>query len=301
MASPEKQTSRPVAERSGGVQNVLETERRAWEDAVKDAILPPGTVVTPAELAGVPYEWVEQAGTRDCGVILFLHGGGYNAGSCLTHRELAARLALSSGLSVLTVDYRLAPEFPFPAALEDAVAVYEGVLELGHGAEQVVLGGDSAGGGLVASALVRLRDDGKPLPAAAFMLSPMLDLTFSGPSVRSLAHLDLVVTLGALQAAADYYLAGRSPDHPLASPLFANLTGLPPLLLQVGNREILLDDSVRFVEKARAAGVDVRLEVWEDRGHVWQASSGLPEAERALAHIAEFIGERTRAGASKII
>ncbi len=300
MASPENQLSRPVTERSGGVQTSLEAERRAWEDAVKDAVLPPGTMVTPAELAGVPCEWVEGAGTGDRGVILFLHGGGYNSGSCGTHRELAARLALFTGLSVLTVAYRLAPEFPFPAALEDAVAVYEKVL-LRRGARQVVLGGDSAGGGLVASTLVRLRDDGAALPAAAFLLSPMLDLTFSGPSVRSLAHVDTVVTLGALQAAADYYLAGRSPDHPLASPLFANLKGLPPLLLQVGDHEILLDDATRFAQKAEGAGVDVRLEVWEDRGHVWQASSGLPEAEKALTHIAGFIGEKTRAGASKTI
>ena len=295
MASSENQTSHPAAEESGGVQNALEAERRAWEDAAKDTVLPPGTVVTPAELAGVPCEWVERAGTRDRGVVVFLHGGGYNSGSCLTHRELAARLALASGLSVLTVAYRLAPEFPFPAALEDAVAVYKGVLKSGHGAEQVVLGGDSAGGGLAASTLLRLRDDGTALPAAAFLLSPMLDLTFSGPSVRLLAHVDTVVTLGALQAAADYYLAGRSPDHPLASPLFANLEGLPPLLLQVGDHEILLDDATRFARKAAGAGVAVRLEVWEDRGHMWQASSGLPEAEEALTHIAEFIGEKTRA------
>lgn len=289
MASLESKTLRPVVAPDSGIRKPPEVERREWEAAVENVVLPLSILVTPIRAADVPCEWVELGGPQDRGVVLFLHGGGYNSGSCKTHRELAARLASHTKLRVLTVDYRLAPEFPFPAALEDAVAVYRWLLGFGYTAKNIVIGGDSAGGGLAASTLLRLRDDHIDLPAAAFLMSPMLDLTFSGPSVGLRAPLDPVVTLGALQTAAEHYLAGRNPKEPLASPLFADLQGLPPLLLQVGDYEILLDDATRFAERAEAAGVGVRLEVWDEMWHVWQATSGLPEAEDALAHIASFV------------
>lgn len=266
----------------------LEQERKAWEDTVAHLPLPLSISVQPVEIEGIYGEWLACQDNPNGGTILFLHGGGYTAGSCLTHRELAARLTFSTGFNVLTIDYRLAPEFPFPCALEDAVKTYQWLCQhVPH--NKIVLGGDSAGGGLVAATLVKLRDDQVALPACAFLLSPMLDLSFSGTSLETHKHSDPVVTLAGLQKAASYYLGNQDPRHPLVSPLFADLQGLPPMLIQVGGHEVLLSDSLRFAERAAAAKVDVRLEVWAKMNHVWHASAELPEAKTAIAHITAFI------------
>ncbi len=245
--------------------------------------------------AGRPAEWtrVEPPGKADAAVLHF-HGGGYVLGSPATTRTVTAGLARHSGLPVLAPDYRLAPEHPFPAAVADAVAVYSELLAGGLAPGRIVVSGDSAGGGLAMALLLRLRDRGLPLPAGAVGISPLLDLTLSSPSIDANLATDPQVTREFLETAVEHYLpSGADPKAPQASPVFADLTGLPPLLLQAGGDETLLDDSVRFGEAAEAAGVDVTVECWEAMMHVWHAyAPRFPEAEAAFAAIAAWIHVR---------
>ncbi|MDZ7269848.1 MAG: alpha/beta hydrolase [candidate division KSB1 bacterium] len=244
---------------------------------------------------GVPVEWLLLGTPADETVVLYLHGGGYNLGSLDTHRELAARLALACQCRVLAVGYRLAPEHLFPAALEDAMRVYCWLLAEGVSAERIALVGDSAGGGLAIATLVALRYHGEPLPAAAVCLSPWVDLELTGHSMLARAGQDPVLTRKALQQWARNYLGGKSPRTPLASPLHADLSGLPPLLIQVGSDEILHDDAVRLAERAQAAGVRVELEVSPGMIHGWHFFAGkLPQAQQALARVAAFIRTHCR-------
>ncbi len=239
---------------------------------------------------GVPGEWVIPAGAGSERVILYLHGGAYNAGSTRSHRALAANIAYASRARALTIDYRLAPEHPYPAALTDAFSAYQWLLESGIRPEQLVVTGDSAGGGLTIALLVALRERGIPMPAAAVVLSPWTDLTDSGESWQENAKADYMINGPKLKEAARLYLKDVSPRTPLASPVYANLHGLPPLLIQVGSEEVLLSDSMRLAENARLSGVDVTLDVWEGMQHVWQfAASLVPEARQAIKKIGEFI------------
>ncbi len=270
--------------------------RQEWEDAVAGVPPPPDVTVPSVDVDGISGEWVARADRETSGtVILFLHGGGHNAGSCRTHRDLGARLAEAASARVLLIDYRLAPEFPFPAALEDAVAAYRWLLRTGFAPDRIVLGGDSSGGGLALAALVKLRDDGEPLPAAAFLVSPWVDLTLSDSSIQSRATVDPLVSIEGLRAAARYYLDDHDPRDPLASPLYANLHGLPPLLIQVGDHELLLGDASRLYETAKSAGVDVELEIWNEMWHVWHGWAGdLPEGREAFACIGQWLSRHTR-------
>jgi acetyl esterase/lipase len=226
--------------------------------------------------------------------MLYLHGGGYAIGSIVTHRGLAGRLSQAAAARVLLVDYRLAPEHPFPAAVNDATGAYRWLLAQGIDPARLIIAGDSAGGGLTIAALVAVRDAGMPLPAAAVCLSPWVDLEGSGDSVTTKATADpLVQKAGLLQLAA-WYLAGANPRTPLAAPLYADLRDLPPLLIQVGTAEILLDDATRLAEKAIAAGVKVTLEPWEDMIHVWQLFAPmLPEGQKAIERIGVFVQQHT--------
>lgn len=222
-------------------------------------------------------------------VLVYLHGGGWVAGSPKTHQKLALRFA-EAGYLVVNVDYRLAPEAPFPAAVDDAVAAYRWLLEQGFAPGRAVIAGDSAGGGLTAATLLAIRERGLARPAAGVLLSPWVDLEGSGESMNGGVADDPMVRKELVAAMAPPYLAGKSARTPLASPLYADLRGLPPLLIQVGRREVLLDDSLRFAQKAQREGVEVTLEVWPGMIHVWQIfASELEEGREAIARIGAFV------------
>jgi acetyl esterase/lipase len=253
---------------------------------------PEGTREEPTSVGGVPAVWVHAPGATDDRTVVYLHGGGYAIGSHQSHRGLIGHLSAATGARVLAPDYRLAPEHPFPAAVDDAVAVVRSVLSATE-PSRVALGGDSAGGGLTLATLVALRDHGDPMPACAFALSPWTDLANSGTSMTTRAENDPLITLEGTQFGASHYLGGASAREPLASPLYADLAGLPPLLIQVGDAEVLLDDAVRFADRADAAGVDVTLDVWAEMIHVWQFFAGqVPEADEALGKLAAFVASR---------
>ena len=251
--------------------------------------------VAATSIAGVPAEWVAAPGA-DERVLLYLHGGGFVMGSPNTHRKLAGDLSRAAGARVLLLDYPLAPERPFPAAIAAVVAVYA-ALRRDLPATRLAIGGDSAGGGLTIAALLALRDAAEAPPAAAVCISPWVDLVRAGGVSPARAAADPVVGPDDLMAMRAWYLGATSPAEPLASPVLADLRGLPPLLIHVGEAEILVDDAVTLATRARAAGVDVQLEVWPEMIHVWHVFAGrVPEATAAVAAIGEFV--RVRLGPS---
>ena len=246
--------------------------------------------VTSVDANGVPAQWVAAHNASDDSAILYLHGGGYVIGSVDTHRELAARISRSTGSRVLTIDYRMAPENSFPAAVEDATNAYHWLLEQGINPRQMAIAGDSAGGGLAVATLVSLRDSGDLLPACSVLLSPWVDMEGIGETMTSNADVDPMVGKESLIAMAGLYLDGADPRTPLAAPLYADLTGLPPTLIQVGTWETLLSDSTRLAEKAESAGVDVTIEQWDEMIHVWHIFAPmLPEGQQAIDRIGEFV------------
>jgi len=257
-------------------------------------VRPPRTVRSEDTwMADLPARWLTPAGAASDAMLLYLHGGGYIAGSFVSHQGLVGHLAAACGLRTLLPEYRLAPEYPFPAALEDVLAVYRQLLAGGVAPQRLVLGGESAGGGLVLATLLALRDDGIPLPAAVFVLSPWTDLAATGASLVTRARQDPWFDPAGVADAAAYYVGSDSPTNPLISPLYGDLAGLPPLLIHVGDYEILLDDSTRLAQKARAAGVDVTLRVWDGMWHVFQAlASRVPEARRSVDEIGAWVQSR---------
>jgi epsilon-lactone hydrolase len=271
------------------------TERRVAAESV--ASQPPrGTTVDPVNAGGVPAEWVVAAGADSDRVLLYLHGGAYQIGSPATHRSMVARLSGAARARVLSVGYRLAPEHPFPAAVDDAVAAYRWLLAGGTDPAVLAVAGDSAGGGLALASLVALRDAAEPMPAAAVVVSPWTDLALTGDSLHTRAAADVLIKPAGMAATAEAYLAGQDPRHPYASPLYADLHGLPPVLIHVGDAEVILDDSTRFAARARDHGVDVTLEVWDEMPHVWHAFAGLlPEADEAIERIGSWLTERVPA------
>jgi acetyl esterase/lipase len=272
------------------VDTPIEQQRQEWESSVEAANLRLPAVVTAVDLDGIYGEWVRVANSDEASVILFLHGGGFNAGSCKTHRALATHVAQAAGARALLVDYRLAPEHPCPAAIEDAVQAYRWLLQQGIMPGQIAVVGDSAGGGLALAVLIALRDRGVAGPSAATLLSPWLDLALRGESIHTRAQLDPLTSYDDLRRAALLYLGDLEPDDPRASPLYADLHQLPPLLIHAGDHEVLRSDATRLAEKAAAAGVPVQIEIWDDMWHVWHAwADDLPEARAAIAQVGQFI------------
>jgi monoterpene epsilon-lactone hydrolase len=263
--------------------------RKQFEETRSGLPLAEGFTATPGTLGGVGVLRLDRSRDDD-GVILYFHGGGYVIGTPRTHAQLTSKLAALAGTGAISVDYRLAPENPYPAGLDDALAAYRALLDSGVAPSKVALAGDSAGGGLALAALVAARDAGLPLPAAAVLFSPWTDLTLSGASHTSKADAELILTVGRLREWAADYTGGAAPEHHLISPLFAALTGLPPLLVQAGSDEILLDDSTRLASRAAAADAEVTLEVTPHVPHVFQRFAGsLDEADIALASAGAFI------------
>ena len=271
---------------------VAET-RAGFEELAKMFPLAPDVTHESIRAGGVPSEWVSVPESRPDRVILYLHGGGYVIGSLNTHRELASRIARATQARALVIDYRLAPEHPFPAAVEDAVAAYRWLLGTGIPPARIAIAGDSAGGGLTLATLLALRDAKLPLPAAGVCMSPWTDLEGTGASAQPGGADDPLLQLAGLREMGQHY-AAANPRHPHAAPLYADYRGIPPLLIQVGTRELLLDDSTRVAAKAKAAGVDVTLEPWEGLIHVWQLfGPNVPESEQAVARIGEFVRKHT--------
>src|SRR5262247_1955032 len=245
-------------------------ERRAqYERAEKVFPTPPEVKIERVTAPRVPAEWLRPPSAAPGRLVLYLHGGGYVIGSPRSHRHLAAAIATAAGASALLLEYRCAPEAPFPAAVDDAVAAYRWLLDQGTSASGLVIAGDSAGGGRTVATLVALRDAGVPLPAAGVCISPWVDLTCSGASYVTKDATDPIVKKPGVEQMAQAYVRGGDRKAPLVSPLFADLRGLPPLLIHVGSEEVLLDDAVQLAERARAAGVAVTIEVWEPMVHVW--------------------------------
>jgi acetyl esterase/lipase len=245
------------------------------------------------DAGGIAAEWIAAEGADSERMIYWLHGGGYCIGSINTHRALLGSISAASGARALAIDYRLAPEDPFPAAVEDAVSGYLWLLSTGAEPAQVVIGGDSAGGGLAMATLIALRESGKPLPAGAVCISPWTDMTMTGDSLDSKAEADPMITVDGITRVRDAYVGSSDPQGPLTSPIYADLSGLPPLLIQVGENEVLLSDSTRLAERAEAVGVDVTLEVWPDMIHVWHFFAAmLPEGQQAIDGIGAWVKER---------
>jgi len=269
-------------------------ERRAqYERAERVFPTPADVAVEVVSAPERPAEWLRPPGARADAAVLYLHGGGYVIGSPRSHRHLAAAIARAAGTAALLVDYRLAPEHAFPAALEDAVAAYQWLLARGLAPERVVVAGDSAGGGLTVATLLVLRDRALPRPGAGVCISPWVDLTCSGATYATRRDVDPIVTREGVTMMAQAYVGAGDPKASLVSPLYADLRGLPPLLVQVGSDEVLLDDAVGLGERARAAGVDVTLEEWPSMVHVWHwFLPMLDEAQRAIDGIGAFVRAR---------
>ncbi|MEM1885313.1 MAG: alpha/beta hydrolase [Candidatus Jordarchaeales archaeon] len=252
--------------------------------------LPSGITISRVDAGGVPAEWQVPPGALEDKVILYFHGGGMVIGSPRTHRPLTVRLGEEAKARVLSVDYRLAPEYSYPSQLEDCVKVYKWLLSTGVKPKNIVVAGDSAGGNLALTTLLKVRDEGVELPAGAVCLSPVTDWTATDETYFKNAKTDpILADVGVFWWGAAY-LAGANPADPLISPLFADLRGLPPILIQASTSEMLFGGCKRFVEKARAAGVDATLQAWDDMPHVWQLFGMyiLPEAEEAIAKIGEL-------------
>ena len=280
--------------RSAEVRHTIEDHRLSYERIM--SVLPMDDDIETERVGvnGTPAEWISAPESQENRVILYLHGGGYLFGSARTHRVMLAHMARASKARVLALDYRLAPEIPFPAPVEDSVSAYRWLLDQGISAKKMVIGGDSAGGGLAIAALVALRSVGEPMPAAGVCISAWTDMESTGQSHTTNAESDPSVSKERLLKIAKVYLAGKDPTAPLASPIHADLTGLPPLLLQVGSIEVLLDDSTLLKSRAKAAGVSVEMEVWDDMPHVWHHYAPiLPEARKAIGRIGEFVLEHT--------
>jgi monoterpene epsilon-lactone hydrolase len=279
----------------GQAPPTLDGLRASFAPGGRPHVVPDDVVVTDVSAGGVPAHWLDAPGADTGRVLLFLHGGGYELGSVRSDGELAARLGRAGGMRVLFPEYRLAPEHPFPAAIDDVRAAWHW-LRTDHGmdARSIAVVGASAGGGLAVAVLAATRDAGEDLPAAAVLMSPTVDLTSSGASMTERADQDPISTPALLRQFAAEYLAGADPKSPLASPLFTSLGGLPPLLVQVGTADVLLRDSERLAAAARKAGVEVNLEVGDGLPHVYQLMLGTPEAARATERIGRFLRAQVR-------
>jgi epsilon-lactone hydrolase len=266
-------------------------ERRERLDAIGSTSPPAGDIgLEPIDANGVAAEWSLAPGSDPSKVLLFFHGGGYCSGSIVSHRGMVTEAGRAAQARTLAVGYRLAPEHPFPAAIEDARSAYRFLLDQGVAPSKIAIGGDSAGGGLTLALMTSVRDGREPLPACAWLVSPWVDLRMTGASLAEKAAIDPLISKPYLEELASAYLAGADPANPLVSPLNADLAGLPPLLVQVGSAETLLDDAVRIARRAGAADVRVNLEIWPHMIHAWHLWAAQLEAgRRAIASAGAFI------------
>jgi acetyl esterase/lipase len=245
------------------------------------------------EIAGVRATWIGESSLSERGTLLYLHGGAWSIHLPGVYRKFATILSALTGMRVLLPDYRLAPEYPFPAAIDDCLNVYRWLVEQGYAHRPLVVAGDSAGGSLTLVTLMRARDAVLPMPDCAVLLSPSTDLTISGPSWSYNAEADPIFSPSAKDLLRPHYCPDHDVSNPLLSPLFGNWAGLPPLLFHAGSTEVLLDDSVRAQDRASQAGVQAEIEVWRDVPHVFQIFTWLPESKLALRRMADFIAART--------
>jgi acetyl esterase/lipase len=252
----------------------------------------PPVAVAPVDAGGVAAEWIGEPALAQNGTLLYLHGGAWCIHLPGLYRRLATRLSALTGMRVLLPDYRLAPEHPFPAAIDDCLAAYRWLVEQGHAERPFAVAGDSAGGSLTLVTLMRARDARLPMPGCAVVLSPSTDLTLSGPSVKYNADADPMFAPAAGDLLPPIYCPGEDRANPLVSPLFGNWDGLPPLLFHAGSTETLLDDSVRGHDRARQAGVAAEIEVWPEMPHVFHVFNWLPESREAMGKVADFIAAR---------
>ena len=273
--------------------NASMEQQRSGMERISERV-PADVTCEKVDAGGVKAEWIAAPGAAADRVILYLHGGGYVIGSINTHRAMVSRIARASNARALSIDYRLAPEHPFPAAVEDATGAYKWLLVQGIKPAKIVIAGDSAGGGLAIAVLLALRDAGQPMPAGCVPISPWTDLEGTGDSIRTKAAKDPMVQQDNLAGSAKQYIGNADPKNPLISPLHADYRGLPPMLIHVGEAEILLDDATRVAERAKQAGVEVQLEVWDDMIHVWHVFAKiLPEGQQAIDKIGKFVVART--------
>lgn len=297
--STEQQSQLDAILRQGRLDTAADVAsvRAAFDALMAQVPVPEDVVRKPVEIGGVDGIEVTIPGNGSEGVILYFHGGVYVIGSATTSVPLVAELARRTGVNAVTLDYRLAPEHPYPAAVDDARAAYEGLLTQGVDPGRIVLAGDSAGGGLAVATLLAARQAGLPMPSCAFLMSPYVDLTLSGETLTERQSLDPILTPEGLRVRAPEYVAGADAADPLISPIFADLRGLPPLLIQVGSHEILLSDALRLATRAATSDVAVTLDVTPGAPHVFQGYAALlDEAGAALDRASAFV--RTQLGYS---
>lgn len=295
MPSAESEAIRAqIQKQTAASQSPLHEQRRAWLEYSRTLPLRDDIESKEEVIAGVDCLWLSKSGNASGSVIVYLHGGGLVDGGVLTHREFVARLVGITGYQAVVVGYRLMPEDRFPAPLEDVLSVYSALKSDPRTCrEQIILGGDSSGGGLAVSAMIRLHENGKELPVCAFALSAVFDMTLSSPSMTNRDRIDPCLSHAALKDWLQYF-KDLDPSDPKLSPIFGDIRGLPPTLLQVGDQEIWLDDSIRMAEKARACGGTVDLRIWEGMWHVWHMYSDLPEAREAIEEIGAFIDRHAK-------
>lgn len=268
----------------------LQRRRAMLEDGARNLPMPRNVDVKQIAVGNNNAEWLNLVGALRDFMILYLHGGAYTMGSCATHRTLASRIAIASQAQALLPEFRLAPEYPFSASLEDGLSIYSQLLDDGMSSQNIVIAGDSSGGGLAVALAVLLRDKTIPLPGAIVCMSPWADLALTGESLTTRAKVDPICSIAESRFHAAHYIGKCDAHAPLISPIYADLRGLPPMLIQVGDREILLSDSLRLADRACQDGVDVELQIWDGMWHVWHLfASYVPEGQRAINQIGDFI------------
>lgn len=268
----------------------IEENRARSARTAKLTRIPKDVTIADVEVDGIRAKWISPSHEKSGKIILHLHGGGYVTGGMDSHLMMCIPMAQTLKTKILLPEYRLAPEQPFPAAVDDVVKVYRWALTQGYQPQDIILSGDSAGGGLALATVLSLRDAGNLLPAAVICMSPWTDLTFTGQSHITKAKADCVLLTDVLREWAACYAGTETPNNPLISPIYADFHNFPPLLIQVGSDEILLDDSRMLAEKVKADGVNVTLKVWDEMWHVWPALGDLlPESKKSFEEIGEFI------------
>jgi epsilon-lactone hydrolase len=301
MSTEQQETIDAILRQSAfPVDSTVDEQRRLFREAVSAQPLPADVTVSPGSLGGVPTAEITVDGIEPRHVVLYFHGGVYVISDAFLAAGLASQVARRTHAKVISVDYRLAPEHPYPAAVDDALAAYVGLLHDGVAPSDIALAGESAGGGLVIATLVNARDHGLPLPAAAFVMSPYVDLTLAGATMETKRDVDPLLSLELLEPRVADYTAGQDAALGLISPVFADLSGLPPLIIQAGSHEVLLDDAVRLARQAAGADVEVTLEITPRVPHVFQAYSPmLDEAAAALDRAGQLLSAHL-AGAQRV-